>query len=389
MNRKGSYVDNPAGPQTYEFLVDLPPVDLQKIVYPVGSTHPVGAQDATEMYPLNSLAVRPRLLQRVDVVPFASVANQAKPSSPPKVELVRPPKDERGLYQAKVTIDVGAADVYGIVLSLGWFDPGAGLATSVKRVRIKFDRLEKHALDHDFPDGEEWALNVGVNGRWFQFLTKDGAMHNNASTPLGAEIVLNLHLDDYVTYCAHGAERDAEDDYMRRPMTSPSFFTEDRTFRALDIDFIELPDAKKLPSPWNQLKIPTNMSFGPIAWDRIDIRPAGQTESTESERKKISSMARDFGYQGILLADRHNDMLGRIAPERQPTRVGDAKNQIQLKELIELIGIGKPAAMRLTAYEWDDMRDSAEAQFHLNSTDGRESIRDYTLHFTVTVEEPT
>lgn len=99
--------------------------------------------------------------------------------------------------------------------------------------------------------------------------------------------------------------------------------------------------------------------------------------------------ARDFGYQGILVADRHNSMLGRISPDRQPTRMGDAGNQIKLKDLVTKIGIGKPTAMILTAYEWDDLRDSAEAQFHLNSTKGREAIRDYTLEYTVTVEEPS
>ena len=51
------------------------------------------------------------------------------------------------------------------------------------------------------------------------------------------------------------------------------------------------------------------------------------------------------------------------------------------------IGVGKPASMILTAYECRDLRDSAEAQFHLNSVGGREAIRDYTLAYTVTVEE--
>jgi hypothetical protein len=385
MNRKGSYVDLPEGADKYEFIVDLPPVDLDKVVYPVGSTHPVGAKDATEMFPLNTLVVRPRLLQRFDVAPFAGLGNQAPLTDPPKIELLKPLKDEQGLYQARVTVNVGKAEVYGVIASLGWHDPGNALAARVKRVRIKFDSFRKHGINHD-KGGEEWTLNVGVNGRWLQFKSGENAMHNDTDHALGAELVLHLHEDDYLTICAHGTEGDGEDDYMRRVMTSPNFF-EDRSLRSLDIEFIDIPGADKLPSPWDKLKIPKSIKFDHTDWSHIDIRPAGKTESTEEERKKVSGLARDFGYQGILLADEHNDMLGRISPQREPTRVGDAANQIQLRELIGKIGLGKSASMILTAYEFRDLRDAAEAQFHLNSADGRESIRDYTLAYTVSVEE--
>jgi hypothetical protein len=172
---------------------------------------------------------------------------------------------------------------------------------------------------------------------------------------------------------------------MRRVMKG-AFFS-DRSLRALDITFADIPGADKLPSPWDKLKIPTSITFDHAEWRNIDSRAAGKTESTPEERQKASALARDFGFQGILFADDHNAMLGRISPQREPKRVGDAANQIQLKDLIAKIGIAKPTAMELTAYEFRDLRDSAEAQFHLNSADGRESIRDYTLAYTVTVEE--
>jgi len=386
MNRKGSYVDLPEGPDKYEFIVDLPPVDLDKVVYPVGSTHPVGAKDATETYPLNTLVVRPRLLQRFDVAPFASVANQARVTEPPTIELLKPTKDERGLYQAKVTVNVGKAEIYGIVASLGWHDPSNAVAGKVKRLRVRFDKFHKHKVDHE-QFGEEWALNVGINGRWFQFKSGKDAMHDDTEPPLGAELVLHLHEDDYLTICAHGTEGDGEDDYIRRVMKSPSFFS-DRSLRALDIEFVDLPGADKLPAPWNKLKIPKSIKFDHTEWSKIDTRPAGETKSTDDERKKASGLARDFGYQGILVADDHNAMLGRISPNRQPTRLGDAANQVQLKELIAKIGIAKPTAMILTAYEFADLRDSAEAQFHDSKAfKGSDAVRDYTLMYTVTVEE--
>jgi hypothetical protein len=46
--------------------------------------------------------------------------------------------------------------------------------------------------------------------------------------------------------------------------------------------------------------------------------------------------------------------------------------------------------MQLTGFEWDDLRDSAEAQFHPNKAfDGPLAVRDYTLHYTVTIEKST
>lgn len=387
-NLTGSYVDTPAGPETYEFIVDLPPIDLDTIVYPVGSTHPVGASDdkaAGETFPLNSLVVRPRLLQRFDTAPFASVANTASLAHPPKIELLRPTQDERGLYQAKITITVGKSNIYGIVISLGWHDPGNVHAAKVKRVRIKFDHLHKHGIDHDW-FAEQWRLNVGVNGRWFQLHHQ--TIHNDTRYPLGAELVLHLHEDDYLTLSAHGTEGDDEDTYIRK-RAHGSFF-EDRALRALRIEFVDLPGADRLPAPWNQIKIPKRIGFDPAEWKDIDIRPAGQTESTLDERKQVSGLARDFVYQGILVADGHNDMLGRIAPDRDPRRLGsggDMTNQIQLKQLVGQIGLGKPTQMTLTAYEWKDLRDSAEATFR--NPQLRDEQRDYTLEYTVTVEEPT
>jgi hypothetical protein len=380
-NLTGSYVPVPAPSKPYEFLVDLPPVELDKVVYPIGSTHPV---DSDEKYMMNTLVVRPRLLVHYDVAPFASVSNEAKLSNPPKVELVKPTKDEQGLYQAKVTIDPAGAQVYGIVVSLGWHDPGGTFAKAVRRVRVKFDKLVKHSIDHDWPDAEEWRLNVGVNGRWFQFTHE--SMSNKTEHPLGAELVLHLHDDDYLTISAHGTEGDGEDDYIRKP-----YF--DRELNHLHVEWVDIPGADKLDPPWNQLKLPTNVTLGPATWKDIDPRKAGDTKSSEEEKEKISALARDFVHQGILIADRHNNMLGRIAPglakSRQPFRVGDADNQVRLKELLAEIGEGNAVQKILTAYEWRDLRDSAEAQWRQNSADSSESVRDYTLHYTVTIEKST
>jgi hypothetical protein len=381
-NLTGSYVDVPGGGKPYEFIVDLPPAAPEKVTYPIGSTHPV---DSDEKFMLNTLVVRPRLLVHYDVAPFASVGNEAKLSNPPKVELAKPFQDEKGLYQAKVTIDPGSAKVYGIVVSLGWHDPGGTFAAGVRRVRVKFDSLVKHSIDHD-TDAEEWRLNVGVNGRWFQF--RNESMHNDSDPPLplGAELVLHLHEDDYLTICAHGTEGDGEDEYIRRPML-------DRELNHLHVDWVDIPGGDKLPDPWNKLKIPTNIKLAPATWADIDPRKAGETKSSPDEKEKISALARDFLHQGIVLADRHNDMLGRIAPgdtkSREPNRVGDAANQVKLKDLLAEIGEGNAVQKIVTAYEWADLRDSAEAQFHLNSTKGREAIRDYTLHYTVTIEKST
>jgi hypothetical protein len=204
-----------------------------------------------------------------------------------------------------VTVDVGAAKVYGIVVSLGWHDPGAALASQVRRVRIKFDSLEKHSIDHDKLDSEEWRLNVGVNGRWFQF--RHESMSNNTSHPLGAELVLHLQDDDYLTICAHGTEAEGEDEYIRRPLL-------DRQLNHLHMDFVKPPGVDLLPAPWNLIKIPTDISFGPATWADIDPRKAGDEKCTPEEADKVSALARDFLIQGILFADRHNNMLGRISP---------------------------------------------------------------------------
>ena len=62
---------------------------------------------------------------------------------------------------------------------------------------------------------------------------------------------------------------------------------------------------------------------------------------------------------------------------------------MRLKELLAEIGEGNAVQKILTAYEWRDLRDSAEAQWRQNSADSSESVRDYTLHYTVTIEKST
>jgi hypothetical protein len=72
-NLTGSYVDVPGPSKPYEFIVDLPPVDVDKVRYPVGSTHPV---DSDEKFMMNTLVVRPRLLVHYDVAPSPASATK-------------------------------------------------------------------------------------------------------------------------------------------------------------------------------------------------------------------------------------------------------------------------------------------------------------------------
>jgi hypothetical protein len=377
---KGGYVDTDklAGAKTYEFIVDLPPIALE-----AGVSYPIGH---TPEFALNTIVLGPQLLMDVDFQPFRSVLGEGSLGSRPEVELL-PAKAGDPRRQAKVTVTLGDKETYGFVLSMGWRDPSGAQAASVKKVTVRFDSLKKFGIDH-VSGAETWRLNLGVNGRWVH--VREDSLHNNSDPRnIGQSFTLLLPSDESVTISAHGLQRNGEGALFDRPGVAPGA-APDRTFRHLSVKFTQ----QTFPPPIGTIPVPdpSSIHWSPVSWDQIDNRQPGVTVATDDEKRAVSALARDLFWQAEPHWADPNDMLGLVVPAREPTRhvAGcDLLNPVQVRDIQQQL---KDFAPTLTAYEWAEMKrtdsgntESAELQFHLNSPNGRESIRDYVINMTITV----
>jgi hypothetical protein len=233
----------PLGDQDYEFIVDLPTaVITHKDEYPIGHT---------PEFPVNTLVLGPRLLVNANFVPFADgvagnssggVMEDAADREKFEVLAAKAPKPVVEIFgqqpnqppqQALVKIPLKgklsqATNTYGVLLSMGWFDPDATQVDNVKKVTVKLLSVQPAGDTHDDATEGEWNINVGVNGRWFQFrfvVQSDGSrIHlgpnpgkNQAAAGAPPEVEMFLAKEDLVMVSVHGMEEDAFDDLIRKP----------------------------------------------------------------------------------------------------------------------------------------------------------------------------
>jgi hypothetical protein len=146
-SRHGGYIDyDSMADGDYEFIVDLPPMDVPNTPFPIG--HMLAhKRDPGELpdFPHNTIVLRPRLLRLVS--PIVSQVTFIKQVTP-EIELLPPPDGAPGALpkQVKVTIRKGDLDgsssgYAGCVLSLGWLDPNLTQAQTVKKVTVTFNTI--------------------------------------------------------------------------------------------------------------------------------------------------------------------------------------------------------------------------------------------------------
>ena len=201
-----------------EFIVDLPELTMRQGPFPVGHT-PKFAHNTIQL---------PQLLIKVEHDPFfdavakTDVADQhVAHKIDPIVEPIRPKDDPTAPpRQVKVTIPFdtekkrpnGEKSIpvddhyYGVIISLGWFDPDLSQARRVKKVKVTIDKFKVALNDHGFlaHGSRAWQVRAGVNGRWVQAYQK--SVQVGSEIPLKKSFVFYLADDDAVSVAAHGEE---------------------------------------------------------------------------------------------------------------------------------------------------------------------------------------
>ena len=217
--------------QDYQFIVDLPTALVtRKAEYPIGHT---------PEFALNTLVLQPRLVIDANFEPFQKEGSGgtgdgvmedsddrdrnertstkaptpivelfgAKPNEPPRQALVRIP------LKGNLSEEVNS---YGVLLSMGWFDPDALQVKKVKKVTVTLVSIQPAAPGSD----AEWNLNIGVNGRWFNLRFDAGKSGNPriqlqdvAGGPVAVEMLLAD--EDLIMVSAHGMEEDPFDGIVR------------------------------------------------------------------------------------------------------------------------------------------------------------------------------
>jgi hypothetical protein len=147
--RRGGYLSHGTLADTdYEFILDLPPVEQPKATFPIGHT---------PSFPANTIVVRPRLLKKLDAIPFAGAKLVE-----PQIEVVRPDDPTKAPSQVKLKIakdSLSGTDAAAFLLSLGWHDPAEVQARTVKRCRIEIIDL-KRGFARDAPAEKIRAMLV-------------------------------------------------------------------------------------------------------------------------------------------------------------------------------------------------------------------------------------
>lgn len=140
-SKRGGYINHDDLADTdYQFIVDLPPADLDLSPYPIGHT---------DDFPHNTITLRPRLLKLLRFLPRIDSA-QAEPT----VEVIRPTDPSKAPSQVKVTIPKAAlsgVEAYGFNLALGWFDPAHEQARKVKLCTVTVNSIQMRLTDRDAP----------------------------------------------------------------------------------------------------------------------------------------------------------------------------------------------------------------------------------------------
>jgi hypothetical protein len=161
---KGGYVNFdgkllPFKDENYEFAVDLPPAPSGDVQYEVGQVSD---------FALNTLVIRPRLLQKIEFAPYRAGFDSPLRwhQESPVIQIVQP-ADGSLPRMVKLTIPMkdipDKIDGYGFTLSMGWLSPGA--STGVKKVTVKIPQITF------LEEREDLRLSICVNGRMIFFPT--------------------------------------------------------------------------------------------------------------------------------------------------------------------------------------------------------------------------
>jgi hypothetical protein len=212
----GYYPFSSLGGRDYEFIVDLPKIPgAPAVSAPIGST---------PEFPLNTVALRtPHLLHKFDYAPYSSAAG-TKASVVPVIEPIPSSDPSLPPQQAKIKIPLSGASgqSYGVIISLGWYDPDGSQARKVFHCQVRLDNLHKGTVKHD-TFSEEWSIKIGVNGRWYtQYF--DGVRNNTTLTLKAAPIDIWLSEDDFISISSHGAEIDEVGGFFERPQEGRTSF---------------------------------------------------------------------------------------------------------------------------------------------------------------------
>ena len=314
--RRGGYKDfRSINDQDYEFIVDLPKEKSETVGFPIGHT---------PNFAVNTLLVRPRLLIKLDYEPFKTAYGQkagAGDSADPRIELLPSVRPGEPPCQARVCIPLtqlaGNIDTYGVIVSLGWFDPTRIRAAKVKKVNIAFTHIKRFDIHEGFVSGEgEWQFKVGVNGRWHA-VSDSGVSRESLSMRLSIRETFYLAEDDELVITAHGMEEDSVGGIMRENGW-------DRT----------LKDPDNAPYTWN---------------DDIDQR----------DNNHASGVAREMVGKLATTLNNQNDKLGVINPGEKFLQT-DTANPITLQKLMELKSQpGREIRCQLTARR-DDNRNKID-----------------------------
>jgi hypothetical protein len=232
--RKGGYYDFdgthiPFGTVDYEFAVDLPPVPGGKVSFDIGQV---------EDFALNTLMIRPRLLQKLEFAPYGSPdTTVAWHTAPPTIQIVRP-TDGSLPRMAKVTVPMSTVpknkDGYGFTVSFAWLAPG--VPTGVKKVTVKLDSMTFN------DERKDLRMSIAVNGRMVFVPTANlvskklaGPSDVMQKFPDSNGIVLFLPPEKGVRISAHGAHRRGFGEFIEKNRTiDPARPSDDSTGRTTD-----------------------------------------------------------------------------------------------------------------------------------------------------------
>lgn len=328
--RKGGYWDFPnISGSDYEFIVDLPEGPAPPVEYPIGHT---------PEFTLNTLVVRPRLLAKFDYAPFRNARGPAaRPGeADPEIEILPPENPGELPKQVKVRIPLtklpADRNSYGVIVSLGWHDPGREQAEKVKEVVFRFKEVEltgdlRRFLDTSLlnrlpawlvpePGGIGGTIRldfrVGVNGRWHALDVPSVNLRMKVLSLKHQGETMFLAEDDDIRITAHGLEEDPSGEMLRRSL-------EDRTLK--------------------------NEGGIPFVW-RADIDQRDDARASRIADHMVSEALSD-AFKTISLVTTESDDLGKVVPHLG--MLGDTPNPLTVKELMRLAGPPRRLQGRLSA----------------------------------------
>lgn len=360
--------------QDYEFIVDLPPLESQPLVWDIGST---------PENPLNTGVLRePHLLTHFDFTLFDSAATLDNHGVPfarrnavkPVIEPIK--VDGQPVTQVRVKIPLTSlpptTDIYGVRIWLGWLDPDQSQARKVREVVVKLDRVVVGDQTHDTADENplvhlllgnlpfigtpvrvinldaEWQLRIAVNNHWLQTPVIEDVQTGSILTDgiRGKTFSLHLAEGDELKISAHGAEYDPVGDFMReKSMLERTLFVS-----------TGVSEAK-----------------AEAVWDTHIVNSANETEVLRQTLKSmISLMSSTLGME--------NGALGLIEPGTPNNSALTPPGDLGHNPLVIGADLFEDKPLTVSAFRVSEVGELAELVADPNTVD-------YTLHYTVSVRQ--